>query len=402
MAHVYQNSYALDVGTSFVELYAASGEGLYAIITGMTISNKKLNEVLVDVRIVDSTNVVTAYLIADSKLSPGSTLALAGDIQNLVLKDGDSIEVACNETAALDVTLSIMENDPSVSYGGAGPDYLPWQGDKAMVTCGDTNINNVSTYIFTSQATTANIGNLSYVIEQSNGASNQVTALVLGGYYNSGQRTDTQQFTFSSEAWSYTWSYLGNDLRLGGSCSNGTNWMYMGGYDGSAEYTARHGDFASGTTASYWGSTATAYFAGGVGNSVYAIKLGGYGNDDYMQYFTWATQSNYSTWGNLVYSSYYENSGAGNETRALIFQGESYNTLVQYIEFATQGNSASWGTLSQSNGSPGAVSDDTEVLFTCGENGYSELASLETGGTTTQISGLADFSGQQPVSESGM
>lgn len=118
MAQVFKNKYALDVGTSFIELYGTSGTVTYSIITGMTISNKKLNEILIDVRIIDSNNIMTAYLIINSKLSVGSTLLLAGNLQKIILKPGDTIEISSNEVASVDVTMAVIENDPSISYVG--------------------------------------------------------------------------------------------------------------------------------------------------------------------------------------------------------------------------------------------------------------------------------------------
>lgn len=402
MAQIFKNAYSIDVGTSFVELYAPAGEVTWSIISGMTIANKKLNEILVDVRIIDSTNLVTAYLCVNSKLSVGSSLALAGDLQKIILKPGDSIEIKSNEVDSIDVYMNAIENDPSVSYGGSGPLAEPWAGDFAFVTAGDLGYASVSTYVFTSQVTESNIGNMTTAREQACGASNQTIGLVLGGYTSS-EKNDTQAFAFAGKSWTYSWSYLTRGLRLGGSCSNGTNYMWMGGYDGSAEYDADIGDFASGSTATWWGSSATAYYSGGAGNSIYAIQLGGYNNEDYMGYYTWASQSNYSFWGNMYYSTSYKSSGAGNETRALLLQGEFSNNRIQVIEFSSMGNTGYWGNLASTNDGMGAVSNgNDQVLFTCGTVGsVCELVSLEAASNATQITGLYDFNGQQPVSESG-
>ena len=401
MAQIFKNAYSIDVGTSFVELYAPAGEVTWAIISGMTIANKKLNEILVDVRIIDSTNLVTAYLCVNSKLSVGSSLALAGDLQKIILKPGDSIEIKSNEVDSIDVYMNAIENDPSISYGG-GPSFsIPWGGDTAFITAGDLNRTSVSTYVFSSQVATANIGTISVDREQAGGASDGTTGLMLGGYTGSSQVTVTNAFTYSSQVWAYSYSTLYTDTRLADAASNGIQWIMIGGYTGSAMNYAQKGDFASSTVATYWGSTRNSYYSGATGNSIYALQYSGYTADTYIDYFEHASQSNYSYWGNKRLSAY-RVAAASNEEMALNHESDSTTTIVDMLLFASQGNTSQYGNLADSGYQFGAVSNGGEVLFTTSvSTNYSELIDFATGAATTRIEGLASFNGGHPVSESG-
>ena len=401
MAHVYKNSYALDVGTTFVELYECTGdEGFYSIVTGMTISNKKLNEVLVDVRIVDATNLITAYLIKDSKLSVGSTLALAGDIQNLVLKIGDKIEVACNETTALDVSMSIMENDPSISYGGVVEGI--WYGNIAFFTAGESNGQYISQYTFSTNAMITNIGTWSPHYSYPISASNGTIMLNMGGY-SSFSRTEIRSMEFATQVKEYNFGNLYHGMRITEAASNGINFLILGGYGvSSQDATIQKGTFNIGETATYFGemSWGNRYYQGAAGDDTVALSGGYYSGSNLLHYVEYATESNSISWGNLGYSCYGP-AMVSNKEKMIHNTGYSSTINIYELIFASDTASSYFGNLTGYNYEAGGCCDGLLAIFAGGEYSNRSSGFDMYSGTSFTTPQTYYYDGGRPIAESG-
>lgn len=405
MAQIFKNKYALDVGTSFVELYGPSGEVTYSIVVGFTISNKMLNEILIDVRVIDSTNVTTAYLCSDSKLSVGSTLMLAGDLQKIILKPGDTIEIKSNEVASVDVSMAVMENDPSVSFAGPAPPAF-WYGDYGFVTGGDVYWATLDSFRFSSETWSYDVtATLSPNYQKGDGASNGVMCLFM---CNGTNEDDTTSITFADDTKTAYWNKLQYGRQYAQACSDSTVYMLFGGYVSSYYDDISTGSFASGETGTLWGNLdVNRYYTSAFGNKVYGICVGGYSgshNSD-INYIEYASQGNSSYWGDAtIQASYYGSAVAGNATKGLI-TGTFYTTtnVVEELMFDTQGNTSNYGTLSYSNNKQGSLSDGIMVYFHNGDvDSYGEIISYDSGGVSTRLNNASNKrSGGAPASESG-
>ena len=101
------NHYITDIGTSFTDLYTCILD--YSIISGLTISNKLNQEIKINVRVIDNTNIITSYLVNNSKISSNTSLALCGDLMKIVLKNNDKIDIKSSIINSVDVNMSIIE-----------------------------------------------------------------------------------------------------------------------------------------------------------------------------------------------------------------------------------------------------------------------------------------------------
>lgn len=400
MGLAFKNEYAIDVGTSWTELYAMSGDNItYSVISGMTIANKKLNEILIDVRIVDSTNLTTAYLCVNSKLSVGSSLCLAGDLQKIILKSGDSIEISSNENTSVDVVMSIIENDTSISFGNES--YI-WFGDLSLWTAGESNGSYISEYIFSTNTMSTNIGTWNPAYQFPASASNATIMLVMGGY-SSYTRYEIRSQEFSSKAINYSWGTLYSPKRLVEGCSNGSEWVILGGYGVSgADDIIQKGTFVIGETISYFGdmSWGSHYYQGSAGNDVFALTMGYYNSGTTIHYIEYASEANSNYWGNMVYSSY-ANACVSNEEKILHNTGFSNTNLIYEISLASLGNSTNFGTLANYQYEAGGCADGLLAMFAGGENSnYSSVIDMYSAASFASPQTYY-FDGGRPIAESG-
>ena len=403
MATLFKNSYSLNIGTSFIKVLECGEEKSYSVISGMTIANKKLNEIQVTVRIIDSTNLVTAYLISDSKLSVGSSLALCGDLQKLVLKNGDSLEVMANESDAVDVMISYIDNDPSIFYP------IPpavWYGDVAFITGGESYTNQVSEFVFSTRTASSNISTMSPYGQWQAGASNSIIGLIIGGYESSGETDAIKSREFASRVIDYGWATLGISSRISEAASNGNQWIMMGGYHGNSNVNyMQFGSFDAGIVSGTFGNlyaNIPYHQMGAAGNSIYAIGLGGWSGTNRIQFVEHATQADATIWGYMREYAYY-NKGAANEER-LIYKANGGNNseICDYIEFASQSDGAFWGNMGYNNYELGACSNSLEILFVCGEQySYSHIMDMTTNTNGTLITDIGLSDGGYPLAETG-
>jgi len=80
-------------------------------LIGLSVANKMANSCTVRVSLNDGVN--DTYLVYDVSIPPGSTLAVVGGDQKVVLTNGDTIKVygdkGSNGALAIDVVMSFLE-----------------------------------------------------------------------------------------------------------------------------------------------------------------------------------------------------------------------------------------------------------------------------------------------------
>ena len=409
MANLFKNKSVDNIGTSFITLYDCNNDDIpYIIIAGMTISNKILNEITISVRIVDSTNLVTAYLLTDSKLSVGSSLAFAGDLQKIILKKGDKMEMNCSEADASLVNMSIIEHNTEFAYYGP---IETWFGDKGYITSGENYYDHVDKFWFSSKSVNAGFISLIHWTRYTpGGTSNGILGLLVGGYENGYPYSygNIKSFEFASDIITDNYSSLMTGVYYISTSSNGTIHLTGGGYSYTAgrQSAIQQGTFDSGTTSTYFGN-----MYGGMrqdscsgGNSTTVIWSGGYYYTNNVSYSEYATEANAQLWGTYGYNYRYQRT-ATNEEIFIMTSGYSSTNRLFYTEFASQANIQIFGYLNYSNYELGGCSNGITALFMCGENyNYSYEIDFSNQSGTTQFAnwGFTNFDGGQAAAFSGI
>lgn len=82
------------------------------VIVGFLATNVQSSQVLLDVKIVSSTSDTetneTVFIIKDAPIPAGASLELMGG-NKVIVQTTDVVQVDCDTTAGVDVTMSIME-----------------------------------------------------------------------------------------------------------------------------------------------------------------------------------------------------------------------------------------------------------------------------------------------------
>jgi hypothetical protein len=105
MASLFKSSVAPAVGTSDTTLLTTTG--ISNVVIGMSLANIKTVTVYASVKV--TRNSVTVYAGKNLPVPPGSTIALFGGDQKMVMMTGDVLKVISDTADSIDVILSYME-----------------------------------------------------------------------------------------------------------------------------------------------------------------------------------------------------------------------------------------------------------------------------------------------------
>ena len=86
MANSFKNSLVQAIGTAAVNVYAA-GAGVQSTVIGFTISNVTSADITANVTVHSGGN--TSYMVKQATIEPGSSMVPVGQLQKLVLTNGD-------------------------------------------------------------------------------------------------------------------------------------------------------------------------------------------------------------------------------------------------------------------------------------------------------------------------
>lgn len=107
MANTFKNSVTPDVGSTLATVYTAPTPAVTVI--GATISNKTTSNILVSLLVEDISSGVTAYIVKDALVPPGSNVVPIGGEQKVVLEQGDEIQAQSSAATSADVIISVLE-----------------------------------------------------------------------------------------------------------------------------------------------------------------------------------------------------------------------------------------------------------------------------------------------------
>mgnify|MGYP001416863544 CR=1 FL=1 len=107
MATNFKNIIGKDIGTSRVPVYTTPAATSTTII-GMNVANLTENMVACNIEIGDEASNI-GFLIKDMPIAPNSALKPIGKGEKVVLDAGNILYVTADQTASLDVILSIVE-----------------------------------------------------------------------------------------------------------------------------------------------------------------------------------------------------------------------------------------------------------------------------------------------------
>ena len=106
MANSFKNSLVQAIGTAAVNVYA-SGIGVQSTVIGFTISNVTSADITANVTVHSAGN--TSFMVKQATIEPGSSMVPVGQLQKLVLTNGDFLRVQTNTPSSADVVLSVLE-----------------------------------------------------------------------------------------------------------------------------------------------------------------------------------------------------------------------------------------------------------------------------------------------------
>lgn len=108
MANVFNRKISRNVGTSLVSVGSYTvGGGVTTTVIGLSLTNTSTSPITVDATVNDGAN--DAYLLKGASVPVGSSIAVVGGDQKVVLITGDSIKVKSSAASSLDAVLSILE-----------------------------------------------------------------------------------------------------------------------------------------------------------------------------------------------------------------------------------------------------------------------------------------------------
>jgi len=108
MANTFKNSISVAVGTSETVVYTTPAATLTTVI-GLTVANTHTSTIVVDIKVTDTSNTLSAYLVKGASIPVGGGLVPIGGDQKLVLETTDTISVISDTTTSADVIVSVLE-----------------------------------------------------------------------------------------------------------------------------------------------------------------------------------------------------------------------------------------------------------------------------------------------------
>lgn len=107
MANIFKNKVIASIGPTGGG-YTVPASTTTTVI-GMTVSNRTTSNITVNVTVYDDSAAVTAYLVKDVIILPGSCLVPIGGDQKVVLEANDQLNVHSSTASSADVVISMME-----------------------------------------------------------------------------------------------------------------------------------------------------------------------------------------------------------------------------------------------------------------------------------------------------
>ena len=294
--------------------------------------------------------------------------------------------------------------------------YMPPQPDRALFMGGATFYTAASalaTVDYVAISTTGNATNFGNLITARNSfaGSGSGTRAILGGGVNvSGTVLATiEYFTIASTGNGTSFGNLTNPkTQIQQGLSNDTYGMfYGGGINGNYPETNQMEYVTIATTGNgtLFGTLTRTVFGGSAaaGNTTRGIIAAGpcNGGNNYteiIQYFTWGTSGNTTSFGNA--SLQLANvKGCSSSTRMIYGGGFGTNGVqrsqIEYVEIATTGNATSFGNQTVGRTAPGSTSNKTRGLFAGGADSGSwtpkntiEYITIATTGSGTSFGNM--------------
>ena len=108
MPNTFINRISGSIGTTETTIYTTPAVTTTTVI-GVAVANRLQSNILVDVRILESGSLNTAFLCTGSLIPPGSNIILVGGEQKVVLETGDSLRLRSNVASSADIVVSALE-----------------------------------------------------------------------------------------------------------------------------------------------------------------------------------------------------------------------------------------------------------------------------------------------------
>jgi len=108
MANTFINRISGSIGTTETTIYTTPAVTTTTVI-GVAVSNRLQSNILIDVRLLESGSLNTAFLCTGSLIPPGSNIILVGGEQKVVLETGDSLRLRSNVASSADIVVSALE-----------------------------------------------------------------------------------------------------------------------------------------------------------------------------------------------------------------------------------------------------------------------------------------------------
>jgi hypothetical protein len=108
MANTFINRISGSIGTTETTIYTTPAVTTTTVI-GVAVSNRVQSNILVDVKLVESGSLNTAFLCTGSLIPPGSNIILVGGEQKVVMETGDRLTLRSNVASSVDIVLSALE-----------------------------------------------------------------------------------------------------------------------------------------------------------------------------------------------------------------------------------------------------------------------------------------------------
>jgi hypothetical protein len=108
MANTFINRISGSIGNTETTIYTTPPLTTTTVI-GVSVSSRVQSNILVDVKIVESGSLNTAFLCTGSLIPPGSNIILVGGEQKVVLETGDSLILRSNTAGSADIVVSALE-----------------------------------------------------------------------------------------------------------------------------------------------------------------------------------------------------------------------------------------------------------------------------------------------------